>query len=122
VIRTLTVVAVLVLVPSLSYAPTWKPQRTVSSALVYAISRIENCAKWNNPGCLRFARQLGARRGPDGYAVFKTATLGLRALKLQISRNKGSNVVDFLKRYNPEHAWYPGKVLKLAGLKETDTI
>ena len=37
-----------------------------------ALAKIENCTKWRNPGCLKYARQIGASVGRNRYAVFDT--------------------------------------------------
>jgi hypothetical protein len=99
------------------------PDGSVASQLFSAISRVENCRKWNNPGCLKFARQKGARRGPKGYAVFKSRAFGERALLRQIERGHGMQVRHFLKKYNPGHPGYVKKVLAFAdGLSDTDIL
>lgn len=96
---------------------------TNSQRLFFAIARVENCRSWNNPGCLKFARQKGARRGPRGYAVFKTLALGRRALSLQIDRYKGMKVGHFLRKYNPGVRGYTRKVLAASsGLTDTDIL
>lgn len=96
---------------------------TNSQKLFYAISKVENCRKWNNPGCLKFAHQKGANRGPNGYAVFKSKSLGEEALAARIEKGNGMNVGHFLRKYNPGKKGYVKKVLAFAkGLRDTDTL
>jgi len=95
----------------------------VSSRLFEALSKVENCANWNNPGCLKYAKQKGAKRGPRGYAVFKTKALGERALALQIQRHAGETIAEFVRHYNPKVKGYLKKVLDASdGLKDTDIL
>ena len=93
---------------------------SVRERLFNALARFENCAGLRNPGCLKFAGQLGARRGPGGYAVFRRLVDGERALRRQIARGQGRTVVEFLKRYNPVGSGYPEKVAAFGrlGLEE----
>jgi hypothetical protein len=93
---------------------------SVQERLFDALARVENCAALRNPGCLKFAGQLGARRGPGGYAVFWRLVDGERALRRQIVRGQGRTVVEFLKRYNPVGSGYPEKVAAFGrlGLEE----
>ena len=90
---------------------------SVQQRLFDALGRAENCARWLNPGCLKFARQEGARRGPNGYAVFRDVMDGRRALQRRIARGRGHTVLEFLKGYNPGHAEYSGRVAALGGLE-----
>jgi hypothetical protein len=90
---------------------------SVQQRLFDALGRAENCARWLNPGCLKFARQDGARRGPNGYAVFRTLVDGRRALRRRIARGRGQTVLEFLEGYNPGHVEYPGRVAALGGLE-----
>jgi len=93
---------------------------SVQDRLFNALARFENCAGLRNPGCLKFAGQLGARGGPSGYAVFQRLVDGERALRRQIARGQGRTVVEFLKRYNPVASGYPEKVAAFGrlGLEE----
>ena len=110
----------LFVIPLVAKSPTLTP---VGLRLKVAISRIENCKRWNNPGCLKYAKQLGAKRGPNGYAVFKTKELGERALVFQIQRYSGSTVRGFLVKYNPGVKGYVKKILAASGgLKDTDIL
>lgn len=94
----------------------------VQQRLFTALSRLENCRSWHNPGCLKFAGQAGATRGPGGYARFRNRVLGERALRLQIARGHGLTVLAFLTRYNPEHADYPARVAAIAQLTFADVL
>lgn len=90
---------------------------SVQERLFDALGRAENCARWLNPGCLKFARQEGARRGPNGYAIFRDVMDGRRALRRRIAHGRGHTVLEFLKGYNPGHAEYSGRVAALGGLE-----
>ena len=91
--------------------------------LFEAISKTENCRKWNNPGCLKYAKQEGAKRGHRGYAVFKTVELGSAALMRRIEKYRGQKVGTFLKKYNPGVRGYVSKVLHNSdGLTVSDVI
>ena len=94
----------------------------VQQRLYGALTRIENCRAWNNPGCLKFAHQLGARKGPGGYADFQNPVDGERALKDRIARGAGRKVGEFLRHYNPKHRGYARKVEVLAGLEADDRL
>lgn len=94
----------------------------VVDRLVAGLSKVENCAKWNNPGCLKYAKQFGARKGPRGYALFRSPAYGYRALRRQILRRKGKNVGSFLYNYNRGVPGYVQKVLLASGLKYGDKI
>lgn len=99
------------------HAPAAPPYKVpVQQRLFDALSRVENCKVWRNPGCLRFARQAGAYRGPQGYAVFRSLFWGQRALRRQIKAGEGQTVFEFLHHYNPGYADYPFKVAAFAGL------
>jgi hypothetical protein len=61
------------------------PDEELVDRLTDGIARHENCARWNNAGCLVFAGQLGAKQsGTHAYAVFRTETEGRLALKRDI--------------------------------------
>ena len=94
----------------------------VQRRLYSALTRIENCRAWNNPGCLKFAHQPGARRGPGGYAAFRSLVDGERALRDRIAMGAGRRVADFLERYNPKHKGYARRVEVLAGLDSSDRL
>src|ERR1017187_7180417 len=49
--------------------------------IIAAVARIENCIALRNEGCLRFAGQPGAKRGPRGFARFSTKARGRAALE-----------------------------------------
>ena len=96
---------------------------SVSDRLQSAISRAEACHKWNNPGCLMYAGQANATRGPGGYAVFKTPSSGRKSLRWQIRRHRGMTVAGFLRRYNPSVSNYAERVIALSsGLEPADII
>ena len=88
----------------------------VQERLFVALSRAEGCVRWNNPGCLKFAGQAAAVRGPHGYAVFKTAAAGRQALLLRIEHGVGLSVREFLQRYNPGVPGYPAWVAAVGHL------
>lgn len=94
----------------------------VVDRLISGLSKVENCVRWNNPGCLKYAGQFGARKGPRGYAVFRHPAYGYRALRRQILRRKGKKVGPFLNDYNRGVPGYVEKVLAASGLKYGDRI
>jgi hypothetical protein len=94
----------------------------VQQRLFTALSRFENCRAWRNPGCLRFAGQAGAVRGPGGYAVFRNLLFGERALRRQIEHGQGQTVFEFLTHYNPGHANYPARIASIAQLSLADVL
>lgn len=98
-----------------------KAQQT-QEKLFQALSRAENCVVWQNPGCLKFARQPGARLGPKGYAIFDTLDQGKDALRKRISSRTGMTVGEFLKGYNPGQPTYAERVLSLTDLKLEDCL
>jgi hypothetical protein len=94
----------------------------VQQKLFDALSRFENCRAWNNPGCLKYARQPGARPGPHSYAIFRSFADGQRALRARIALRAGCKVGDFLARYNPDRKGYPEKIERLAHLDGEDRL
>jgi hypothetical protein len=104
-----------------AFAPQVPPQRIlwgnqVQQQVYKALSRAENCLKWLNPGCLKYARQLGAVRGPHWYAVFIKLQFGQEALWRRIQAGRGQTVLEFLSGYNPGIANYPFRVAAMTGL------
>ena len=95
---------------------------TVADRLIHGISKVENCVRWNNPGCLKYAGQLGAKKGPRGYAVFVDPYFGHLALRRQVLRYKGRRAGTFLINYNRGVPGYVEKVLAASGLKYADRI
>lgn len=89
-----------------------RAQQEVYAALV----RVEHCVRWRNPGCLKYARQPGAARGPYGYAVFENLAAGEAALWRRVRAGRGQTVREFLSGYNPGVERYPQRVAVLAGL------
>ena len=57
----------------------------------------------NNPGNIRFAGQKGAVKGPDGFAVFTTSTLGWEALlhQIKLDQARGMTISQFVSKYAP---------------------
>jgi len=98
--------------PSLPRVPTSHVQQQVYTAL----ERAENCMKWLNPGCLKYARQPGAVRGPHGYAMFRELRDGQAALWCRVQVGRGQTVWEFLSGYNPGVENYPFRVAALVGL------
>ena len=106
----------------------WAPPITVNTPgvpwvrqrLFRALSQVENCRMWNNPGCLKYARQMGARIGPHGYVIFRTLREGNRALWKRIGPS-GVTVAHFLKRYNPR-AGYAEWVAAVAKVRLDEVI
>ena len=92
----------------------------VRQRLFRALSQVENCRVWNNPGCLKYARQLGARIGPHGYAIFQTLRDGQRALWKRIGPS-GVTVAHFLRRYN-SRVGYAEWVAAVAKVRLEDVI
>ncbi len=74
----------------------------ILNRLVQGISHHENCIRWNNPGCLSFARQRGASRTTEGYAAFKTMEHGKRALQRDVEAklSRGLNVRGVVPQFN----------------------
>lgn len=96
--------------------------QTVQERLFQALSKTENCIVWKNPGCLKFAKQPGAKRGPRGYAVFATLKQGEAALRRRITSRTGMTVGEFLKGFNPGRASYAKRVLSFADLNLEDRL
>lgn len=84
--------------------------------IVRTVGRLENCRAWNNPGCLRWARQAGARPGPDNYAVFKSVQLGHAALTSWFDRHGCLSLREALGVYNSAREDYADVVLAAAHL------
>lgn len=61
----------------------------ILARLERVITRHENCVKWNNPGCLIFVGQAGARPLANGYARFATAAAGEVALERDLRAKLG---------------------------------
>jgi hypothetical protein len=125
--RLLATLFLLISLPLVAHAPikvfVVPPKTRVVERLFQALSLIEHCMKWNNPGCLKFAGQAGAVENDLGYAVFRRLEQGELALRRRILRGRGLRVDLFLKRYNPEHAdTYPTKVLQQAKLHPWERI
>jgi hypothetical protein len=95
---------------------------TVADRLIHGLSKVEHCVRWNNPGCLKYAKQLGAKRNRRGYAVFVDPYFGYLALRKQVLRRKGRKVGPFLNDYNRGIPGYVEKVLAASGLKYGDRI
>ena len=87
-----------------------------------ALAKIENCTKWRNPGCLKYARQIGASVGRNRYAVFDTIEHGRLALWLRVQAGEGKTVLEFLSGYNPGVENYPWRVAVVAGLDLEETM
>lgn len=84
--------------------------------IVRTVARLENCVAWKNPGCLKFRGQLGAHRGPDGYARFETLVHGRRALEAWFDRHGCLSLRESLGVYNSARADYADVVLAAAQL------
>jgi hypothetical protein len=83
-----------------------------------AVSKIENCIKLNNPGCIRYAKQEGAIRDWKGYAQFDTIANGRLALHRWWLRRRCTPAACALYKYNqPDGTAYIRRVLLLAGLE-----
>jgi hypothetical protein len=76
------------------------------------ISKWENCASWNNPGCLQYAKQEGAELGPKGYAVFTKLELGKKALHKWWEGHRCFRLETALRLYNPHNPNYASVVLQ----------
>lgn len=59
----------------------------------------------NNPGNLRFAKQVGAVKGDKGFAKFSTLEQGWNALRAQIALDakRGHTLETFIHKYAPPH-------------------
>ena len=68
----------------------------------YILSLSSNGVKRNNPGNLRYARQIHAW-GKNGFAAFPNIVIGFRALikQVEIYQNKNVSIRQFLSRYSP---------------------
>ena len=104
-------------------SPFSSPTFSLVQQQVYsAISRVENCIKWLNPGCLKYAHQPEAARGPHGYAVFPRLIDGQAALWLRVQAGRGRTVWEFLSGYNPGVPNYPFWVAATTGLDLEDVL
>jgi hypothetical protein len=85
-----------------------------------SIMRHENCQRWNNPGCLVYARQPGAVRVASGYARFQTQTEGRVALKrdLRGKLRRGMTVEQIMRAWNG--GVYLDDLLRETGLQRGD--
>jgi len=99
-----------------------RPAFDVQVKLFMALERGENCRAWKNPGCLKYARQFGARLGPHGYAIFHTLRDGEMALIDRIKRSAGQTVDAFCRGYNPGRPKYLHYIASLAGLDLRDRL
>lgn len=89
--------------------------------ILAAVARVENCAALKNPGCILYAHQCGADRGPHGYARFKNIAMGQRALVNWWDQHGCIALDEALRVYNPANPQYARVVLKLAGVPK-DTV
>lgn len=89
----------------------------VRAHILKAISQLEHCMSLNNPGCLIYAGQQGAQRGPNGYAHFRSLELGQRAMERQWDRLQWLPIREALGRYNPRNPRYADLVLERAGVR-----
>lgn len=71
----------------------------------------------NNPGCLIFAHQHGARAGAGGYAVFPSPETGWRELEAHVERNGALPLGSFLEKHlGHPNARYVAAVERESGL------
>lgn len=84
--------------------------------IVRTVGLLENCRAWRNSGCLRYAAQAGARRGPGNYAVFDTTENGDAALMKWWDRHGCLSLRDALGVYNSARSDYAQVVLAAAQL------
>ena len=94
----------------------------VKARLIATQSRFEKCSKWNNPGCLKFARQPGAVRLPNGYARFSSLDNGYSALSVWWDRHGCRPVEKALRRYNPQREDYAAVILASAQVRGDEVL
>ncbi len=88
-------------------------RHAVRQRLIKTVGRLENCRKWKNQGCLKYAAQPGARRGPSGYAKFHFAEDGDVALAAWFDDHACLSVGQMLHIYNARDG-YVERVLAMA--------